>query len=74
MVLEQAAESYVVVRGGGHMSYIMVATTHEPTLKTSPEVVRNFVAALPPPRSTRAKTAPKLSTYSPNGCRAWIRL
>jgi len=46
MVLEQAAESYVVVRGGGHMSYIMVATTHEPTLKTSPEVVRNFVAGL----------------------------
>lgn len=46
MVLEQAAESYVVVRGGGHMSYIMVATTHEPTLKTSPEIVRNFVAGL----------------------------
>ena len=46
MVLEQAAGSYEVVRGGGHMSYIMVATTHEPTLKTSPEVVRNFVAGL----------------------------
>ena len=46
MVLDQAAESYVVVRGGGHMSYIMIATTHEPTLKTSPEVVRNFVAGL----------------------------
>jgi ABC-type nitrate/sulfonate/bicarbonate transport system substrate-binding protein len=28
------------------MSYIMVVTTHEPTLKTSPEVVRNFVAGL----------------------------
>src|SRR5712671_7930955 len=39
MVLEQAAESYVVLRGGGHMSYIMVATTHEPTLKTSPDIV-----------------------------------
>jgi ABC-type nitrate/sulfonate/bicarbonate transport system substrate-binding protein len=46
MVLEQAAESYVVVRGGGHMSYIMIATTHEPTLKTSPDVIRNFVAGL----------------------------
>lgn len=46
MVLEQATESYVVVRGGGHMSYIMIATTHEPTLKTSPDVVRNFVAGL----------------------------
>jgi ABC-type nitrate/sulfonate/bicarbonate transport system substrate-binding protein len=46
MVLEQTAESYVVVRGGGHLSYIMVATTHEPTLKSSPELVRNFVAGL----------------------------
>src|SRR5476651_298332 len=27
MVLDQAAGSHVVVRGGGHMSYIMVATT-----------------------------------------------
>jgi sulfonate transport system substrate-binding protein len=46
MVLDQAAESYVVVRGGGHLSYIMVATAHEPTLKSSPDVVRNFVAGL----------------------------
>jgi sulfonate transport system substrate-binding protein len=46
MVLDQAAESYVVVRGGGHLSYIMVVTTHEPTLKATPEVVRNFVAGL----------------------------
>ena len=46
MVLDQAQDSYVVVRGGGHMSYIMVATTHEPTLKASPDVVRKFVAGL----------------------------
>jgi ABC-type nitrate/sulfonate/bicarbonate transport system substrate-binding protein len=46
MVLDQAPDSYVVVRGGGHMSYIMVATTHEPTLKASPDVVRKFVAGL----------------------------
>ncbi len=46
MVLDQAADSYVVVRGGGHMSYIMIATAHEPTLKTNPDVVRNFVAGL----------------------------
>ena len=36
----------MVVRGGGHLSYIMVATTHEPTLKTSPDTVRKFVAGL----------------------------
>ena len=46
MVLEQAAESYVVVRGGGHMSYIMIATAHEPTIKTDPDTVRKFVAGL----------------------------
>ena len=46
MVLEQAPDSYVVVRGGGHLSYIMIATTHEPMLKTSPDVIRNFVAGL----------------------------
>ena len=46
MVLEQAQNSYVVIRGGGHLSYIMVATAHEPTLKTSPDLVRKFVAGL----------------------------
>ncbi|HSQ02991.1 MAG TPA: ABC transporter substrate-binding protein [Burkholderiales bacterium] len=46
MVLDQAAGSYVVIRGGGHLSYIMVATAHEPTIKSNPQVVRNFVAGL----------------------------
>jgi sulfonate transport system substrate-binding protein len=46
VVLEQVPGSYTVIRGGGHLSYIMVATTHEPTLQASPQVVRNFVAGL----------------------------
>ncbi len=46
IVLENVPESYTVIRGGGHLSYIMVATTHEPTLQASPQVVRNFVAGL----------------------------
>ena len=46
MVLDQAQNSYDVIRGGGHLSYIMVATAHEPTLKTSPDLVRKFVAGL----------------------------
>ncbi len=46
MVLERVPESYVVLRGGGHLSYIMVATVHEPTLQSRPEVVRNFVTGL----------------------------
>ncbi len=45
-VLEQVPESYVVLRGGGHLSYIMVATAHDPTIASSPEVIRNFVAGL----------------------------
>ena len=46
MVLEQVPDSYTVIRGGGHLSYIMVATVHEPTLKANPEIIRNFVAGL----------------------------
>ncbi len=46
MVLEQVPESYTVLRGGGYLSYIMVATVHEPTISGSPQIVRNFVAGL----------------------------
>ena len=46
VVLDQVPESYTVIRGGGYLSYIMVATAHEPTLQSSPEVIRNFVAGL----------------------------
>ncbi|MGZ3288572.1 MAG: ABC transporter substrate-binding protein [Xanthobacteraceae bacterium] len=45
-VLEQVPDSYVVLRGGGYLSYIMVATAHEPTIKDSPQVIRNVVAGL----------------------------
>jgi ABC-type nitrate/sulfonate/bicarbonate transport system substrate-binding protein len=46
MVLEQVPDSYAVLRGGGHLSYIMVATAHEPTIEASPDLIRNFVAGL----------------------------
>ena len=46
MVLEKAPESYVVLRGGGHLSYIMLASVHEPMLRQSPQVVQNFVTGL----------------------------
>jgi len=45
-VLEQVPGSYVVLRGGGHLSYIMIATVHEPTIKDNPQVIRNVVAGL----------------------------
>jgi sulfonate transport system substrate-binding protein len=45
-VLEQVPESYVVLRGGGHLAYIMVATAHDPTIAASPGTIRDFVAGL----------------------------
>ena len=45
-VLEQVPDSYVVLRGGGYLSYIMVATAHEPTIKDNPRVIRYVVAGL----------------------------
>jgi sulfonate transport system substrate-binding protein len=46
MVLEQVPESYAVIRGGGHLSYIMVATAHDPTIQADPATLRKFVAGL----------------------------
>jgi ABC-type nitrate/sulfonate/bicarbonate transport system substrate-binding protein len=46
MVLEKVPQSYVVLRGGGHLSYVMVATTHAPTIEERPRVVRAFVTGL----------------------------
>jgi len=45
-VLEQVPQSYVVLRGGGHLSYIMVATAHEPTVQSNPQVIRAFLTGL----------------------------
>lgn len=46
LVLERVPDSYVVLRGGGHLAYVMVATAHQPTLQESPQVVKNFIAGL----------------------------
>ena len=46
IVLDQVTESYTVIRGGGHLSYIMVATAHDPTIDADPAVLRRFVAGL----------------------------
>jgi ABC-type nitrate/sulfonate/bicarbonate transport system substrate-binding protein len=46
VVLEGVPDSYIVLRGGGHLSYIMVATAHEPTVQSNPQIIRNFVAGL----------------------------
>jgi NitT/TauT family transport system substrate-binding protein/sulfonate transport system substrate-binding protein len=46
MALAGAPESYVVLRGGGHLSYIMVATVHEPLLRENPRLIQSFVTGL----------------------------
>jgi sulfonate transport system substrate-binding protein len=45
-ILEQVVDSFLVIRGGHHMSYVMVLTTHEPTVAGSPAIVRDFTAGL----------------------------
>lgn len=69
-VLQKVPDSYVVLRGGGHLSYIMVATAHEPTIENSPQVVRNFVAGLAQAsqytRQNRAEAVEIFAKWVPN--------
>jgi sulfonate transport system substrate-binding protein len=45
-VLTQVPDSYEVIRGGQHMSYVMVATAHGPTIESKPELAKAIVAGL----------------------------
>jgi sulfonate transport system substrate-binding protein len=45
-VLTQVPDSYLVIRGGHHMSYVMVATAHGPTVESKPSVVKSIAAGL----------------------------
>jgi len=40
-VLTQVPDSYEVIRGGQHMSYVMVATAHGPTVESKPALVKD---------------------------------
>src|SRR5882672_8524164 len=44
--LTQVPDSYLVIRGGQHMSYVMVATAHGPTVESKPSVVKSIAAGL----------------------------
>ena len=46
MAMAKAPESYEVLRGGGHLSYMMIVTVHDPMLGGQPEVIQNFVNGL----------------------------
>jgi ABC-type nitrate/sulfonate/bicarbonate transport system substrate-binding protein len=44
--LTQVPDSYLVIRGGQHMSYVMVAVAHGPTVEAKPGVVKSIAAGL----------------------------
>jgi ABC-type nitrate/sulfonate/bicarbonate transport system substrate-binding protein len=45
-VLTQVPDSYEVIRGGHHMSYVMVATAHGSTVESKPALVKAIAAGL----------------------------
>ncbi|MBX6328321.1 MAG: ABC transporter substrate-binding protein [Pseudolabrys sp.] len=45
-VLEQVPDSYLVIRGGHYLSYVMVATAHGPTVASKPQLVKAIAAGL----------------------------
>jgi sulfonate transport system substrate-binding protein len=46
MGLLGAPESYEVLRGGGHLSYMMIATVHDPMVREDPKLIQAFVNGL----------------------------
>jgi len=44
--LTQVPDSYLVIRGGRHMSYVMVAVAHGPTVESKPAVIKSVAAGL----------------------------
>src|SRR3984893_15043605 len=45
-VLTQVTDYFTVTRGGQHMSYVMVATAHGPTVESKPSVVKSIAAGM----------------------------
>ncbi len=70
MALASAQESYVVLRGGGYLSYIMVATVHDPLLRENPRLIQSFAnglaAASHYTRQNRAEAVEIFSKWVPN--------
>ena len=44
--LTQVPDSYEVIRGGQHMSYVMVAVAHGPTVESKPAVIKSIAGGL----------------------------
>lgn len=45
-VLTEVPDSFLVIRGGQHMSYVMVAVAHGPTVESKPAVIKSIAAGL----------------------------
>ena len=45
-VLTQVPDAYEVIRGGQHMTYVMVATAHGQTVESKPQLVKAIAAGL----------------------------
>jgi NitT/TauT family transport system substrate-binding protein/sulfonate transport system substrate-binding protein len=46
MAMSKAPRSFELLRGGGHLSYIMIVTVHDPMLKNDPKLIQSFVDGL----------------------------
>ena len=70
MGLMGAPESYEVLRGGGHLSYMMIATVHDPMVQENPRLIQAFVnglaAASHYTRQNRAEAVEIFSKWVPN--------
>jgi sulfonate transport system substrate-binding protein len=70
MGLLRAAGSYEVLRGGGHLSYMMIATVHDPMVQQNPRLIQAFVnglaAASHYTRQNRAEAVEIFARWVPN--------
>ena len=70
MGLMGAPESYEVLRGGGHLSYMMIATVHDPMVQENPKLIQAFVNGLAAAsyytRQNRAEAVEIFSKWVPN--------
>jgi len=70
MALSRAPESYEVLRGGGHLSYMMIATVHDPLVQQNPKLIQAFVnglaAASHYTRQNRGEAVEIFSKWVPN--------
>ena len=70
MGLMRTPGSYEVLRGGGHLSYMMIATVHDPMVKENPSLIQAFVnglaAASHYTRQNRAEAVEIFAKWVPN--------